>query len=320
MCAVSTAAEAQPVTLAKANGTFGAWVIRASFKASALYDDLDEGVLEYDWALPPNPTYRHGLMAVGDPVLFYASQSTKWSHPNGVYAFGMVSGPVYRGRVPDDQDMSHWTDEAHARRERDWVPIALDVFDEPITLGEIKAIDTLAQSELVSAPRMTPAYLTTAELARFVSEFFVEDYEAQAEAEAVDALERASEPERADPELNARIEKAATDAVVQHFEALNYQHTDVALDKVGWDSTFTKAGHPDVHVEIKGRKSDTPTVVITANEIERARDTAGWVLAVVTNALDRPTLAFYSADDVIAAAAPTHYRAPLTTSPGRPMH
>lgn len=107
---------------------------------------------------------------------------------------------------------------------------------------------------------------------------------------------------------NRAVELAAMRKVVEHFEG--WVPSDVSLQKVGWDITFTR-GAEERHVEVKGVSGRRPSVLLTRNEMERAANDALWSLAVVTQALVAPIVHVFDRDVVATAAVPYVYRAEL---------
>lgn len=120
----------------------------------------------------------------------------------------------------------------------------------------------------------------------------------------------------ADPLRNKRIEDASMAAVREFLEdpEQGWNVTDVSADKRGWDLD-ARRGRERLRVEVKGIGGPTPTVLLTPNEVRKAKEHADtWRLAVVTRA-DSPTrddIRWYDAVDVVAVASPALYRAELT--------
>ena len=71
----------------------------------------------------------------------------------------------------------------------------------------------------------------------------------------------------ADPQRRKEIEMIAMNAVIQTEKNHGYITRDVSADKCGWDISSYKEGHPDRHIEVKGRVKDATTLTVTRNEI-----------------------------------------------------
>ena len=89
--------------------------------------------------------------------------------------------------------------------------------------------------------------------------------------------------------------------VIEHFE--DWEHTDVSLQKLGWDITFTR-GAQERHVEVKGVSGRRPSVLLTRNEMDIAARDPLWSLMVVTQALVAPVVHEFDRDAVAVAASP----------------
>lgn len=111
-----------------------------------------------------------------------------------------------------------------------------------------------------------------------------------------------------DAARNRAVEIAAMQRVVEHFR--DWEHTDVSLQKVGWDITFTR-GAEERHVEVKGVSGRRPSVLLTRNEVNMAASDPRWTLVVVTQALVAPVVHEFDRAAVLDAAAPYVYRAEL---------
>ncbi|NMM24181.1 MAG: DUF3883 domain-containing protein [Phycicoccus sp.] len=83
-----------------------------------------------------------------------------------------------------------------------------------------------------------------------------------------------------------------------------------ALQKVGWDITFTR-GLDERHVEVKGVSGRRPSVLLTRNEVDKAAGDPLWSLVVVTQALVAPVVHEFDRNAVVDAASPYVYRAEL---------
>ncbi|MDD2899814.1 MAG: DUF3883 domain-containing protein [Desulfuromonadaceae bacterium] len=93
-----------------------------------------------------------------------------------------------------------------------------------------------------------------------------------------------------DQERKVKIEKAAIRACCKHYEALGYNVESVEKDNLGWDLEAT-SGRTKLLIEVKGLSGSSFSVELTPNEYKvfmQQKD--DYRLAVVTNALETPTL------------------------------
>ena len=95
-------------------------------------------------------------------------------------------------------------------------------------------------------------------------------------------------PRQLDPVRRARVERAAVDCVIAHYEALGFQCDSVEADNRGWDLEVTR-GAVRLVVEVKGCSGDSRQVELTPNEyaaMGHPRIREMYRLAVVTRALE----------------------------------
>lgn len=97
------------------------------------------------------------------------------------------------------------------------------------------------------------------------------------------------------PEHRRKVEKAAENAVISHYEGQGFECTRVTHLPCGYDFIFSK-GRKKMHVEVKGTSGTTPQFFLTRNEHNRGfKNNAAWHLAMVTDALtDAPKVQVYS--------------------------
>ena len=94
------------------------------------------------------------------------------------------------------------------------------------------------------------------------------------------------------PERRKQVEKAAEEAVREHYRAQGFSCTDVTRKNLGFDFIFTKR-RTELHVEVKGTSGTVPRFFLTRNE-NAYRDHPAWRFAIVTNALEpRPKVRVY---------------------------
>lgn len=87
------------------------------------------------------------------------------------------------------------------------------------------------------------------------------------------------------PEHRKKVEKAAEQVVIAHYEAKGFVTERVSHLPCGYDFLFTK-GNTERHVEVKGTSGPVPRFYLTRNEREIGmRSNPAWRLAMVTDAL-----------------------------------
>lgn len=97
------------------------------------------------------------------------------------------------------------------------------------------------------------------------------------------------------PEHRKSVEIAAENAVVEYYKNLGYTAERVAHLNLGFDFKFSK-NKRILYVEVKGTSSKNQSFFMTRNE-NNQRGKAGWILAIVTNALSKePEVHIYNND------------------------
>ena len=95
---------------------------------------------------------------------------------------------------------------------------------------------------------------------------------------------------RTDPVHNAKVETAAVNEVWMHYQRLGYRVKDVQRENLGWDLEAT-FGRIKLRIEVKGLSGSNPVGELTPNEFAAfSRNSPGYRLAIVTNALKSPNL------------------------------
>lgn len=99
-----------------------------------------------------------------------------------------------------------------------------------------------------------------------------------------------------DQEKKKKIEKAAVDVVVKHYDSLGYETESVESENVGWDYNFyQKEEH--LKVEIKGNSGKKINVELSPNEYSKMQmpeHINDYRVAIVTDALsDNPDLSIF---------------------------
>jgi DNA-binding transcriptional MerR regulator len=101
-----------------------------------------------------------------------------------------------------------------------------------------------------------------------------------------------------------RIEQIAMHTVMAHEQTQGYKVKDVSAEKCGWDVSAYKEGHPDRHIEVKGRAKGQSTLTITRNEIMYA-----------LNQEDKFWLAVVFVDEENNADGPYYVQKPFKVEP-----
>lgn len=105
--------------------------------------------------------------------------------------------------------------------------------------------------------------------------------------------DRGEKRQQPDPLLRCKVEKAAVEITVAHFEKQNYVIDSREKDNVGWDLNAT-CGTRLLRLEVKGLSGSEICVELTPNEyaqMQKWRDS--YYVCVVTNALTNPQLAVF---------------------------
>ena len=106
-----------------------------------------------------------------------------------------------------------------------------------------------------------------------------------------------------DYETRKKIEDAAVAYVRQHYQGLGYRVDSKETQNVGYDLEVADSSTGEIvgRVEVKGTSQQVPAFYITRNERSSAQVLDAWKLAIVTNAIDEPTMQILSADEMEAA-------------------
>ncbi len=99
-----------------------------------------------------------------------------------------------------------------------------------------------------------------------------------------------------DPEKRKKVELAAIEHVVTHYESKGYSVSDRQSDNCGYD-LFVKKGKSVLKVEVKGTSLDEQRFFLSRNERVKSVDPQ-WRLAIVSNALDNPELSVYNTKEM----------------------
>ncbi|MCT7944161.1 DUF3883 domain-containing protein [Shewanella septentrionalis] len=94
------------------------------------------------------------------------------------------------------------------------------------------------------------------------------------------------------PEKRKKVELAAIEYVVTHYERQGYSVSDRQSDNCGYD-LFVEKGKSVLKIEVKGTSFDEQRFFLSRNERAKSVDPL-WRLAVVSSALDNPELSIYN--------------------------
>jgi hypothetical protein len=99
----------------------------------------------------------------------------------------------------------------------------------------------------------------------------------------------------ADATRRAKIEHMAMQKVFEYERANGYTTKDVSAEKCGWDISAYKPGHPDRHIEVKGRAKGQGTITVTRNEIMYAlnQEDKFWLAVVFVDEEDNAEGSYY---------------------------
>ena len=83
--------------------------------------------------------------------------------------------------------------------------------------------------------------------------------------------------------------------VFEYEHAHGYTTRDVSAEKCGWDISAYKQGHPDRHIEVKGRAKGQSTITVTRNEIMYAlnQEDKFWLAVVFVDEEDNADGPYY---------------------------
>lgn len=87
-----------------------------------------------------------------------------------------------------------------------------------------------------------------------------------------------------DPSTNPIVEDAAVRAATTRLESDGWSVSSIESQKIGYDLRCTRNGD-ELHVEVKGTRSQQPAFIITEGELRRAQSDPDFMLIVVADAL-----------------------------------
>ena len=130
---------------ALSTASLGAWLVKASGAAPSTREHVRTRFSEVGtWCA--RPTYRTGLVAAGQPVLLWVSESEP-GLPAGLHSHGHTTGPASYGVMP----------------------VVIAPLDAPLLRSELLAHPELASLEVLRMPAgSNPSYVTPEQLALLV--------------------------------------------------------------------------------------------------------------------------------------------------------
>lgn len=286
----------------------GAWVFKCNPKAWKIDEFIADGNDWIEiWSVFEN--YRSAMIGDGQRAILWVSGSESGNTPRGIWGLGWTAGPRY---PVVDTSGDYWAN-PERRAAVDWfVPTDIVVLDEPILAADVRAHHPeLQHSEVFRSPQQAnPSWISKRELA-LLEDLLPEWPDRDAQAGGTITIGSAGAG-YGNPVTNKIVEEAAIAEVTAHYEALGYNVEDVGSQKLGWDLTCSSRMGGLRRVEVKGVAGQNPSVLLTRNELRSAQKDKYWELAVVTSALTQPTLAVFTAEDVIRSADGYVYQVDLS--------
>lgn len=292
------------------DGTFGAWVFRCNPRFYDLGPDIETGRLGGSWSMPNGSNYRLALMAEGQDVLLSVGGGSELT--SGVWGRGRLTGEVFREVLIPGRS---WTDRDRARTRESWAPLDLKFWSHPVERDRLKQDPTTSHSEFVRAPQVTPSFVTLEELTAIESlrgadtvlpVSTADGRKPSAQRSAATSTSRSSLSDAPTGHPRSQVEKAAIRTVISHFADQGYSVVDRQHERrIGFDLEFTKPGESSLHVEVKGRGSQSSTVVLTYSEMLAAVNDPQWRLALVPLALSTSAVVtVYRGDQLLREILP----------------
>ncbi|WP_214514793.1 protein NO VEIN domain-containing protein [Rhodococcus sp. WY5] len=284
----------------------GAWVFKCNPKVWDLRQYMKDGNDSIDdWSVVDN--YRSEMIRNGQRAILWASGPEVGQTPRGIWGIGWTTGQRYPSV---DETQGYWTDEDKRHSVQWFAPTDITLMKEPLTAAEIRDYSGLEDLEVFRSPQgANPSWISKDQLARLHD--LLEGWPEHEAGSGEPITVGAGGAGFGDPQTNKMIEDAAVDTATDHYTNLGYEVEDVGARSLGWDLTCIHASGDIRRVEVKGVSGPTPSILLTSNEIRSAREDENWELAVVTRALTKPTLAAYTASEVLEHAEGFVYRVDL---------
>lgn len=289
-------------------GSLGAWLVRWNPRVWDLeqyWKDARGGPIEH-WSVGDN--YRSRLMERGDRILLWVGGQS-CNYERGIWGSGLVTGePMYDVPLSNQAISPYWRDRSAGEQHRHFARVRITPLVNTAVTDATLRQHGVTDLEVQRQPQgISPSWVTREQMVRI-------DEVTRTQPDPATALAQAGGGRFEPATENQRVEQAAIKAVTAYYKGAGWTVRDVSMAKVGWDLSCTK-GSEIARVEVKGIRSVRPIVFLTANEIRAAEEVNHWYVAVVTRALDNPSVTEYSAQAALAAAVPYAYRANLQLTP-----
>lgn len=303
--------KAVPSSGAVSEDALGAWVLKCNpevWDVGSYIADGKPGISS--WTVVPN--YRAEMMSYGQRVLFWVTGAQDGPMPRGFWGAGWVTGEVRTtvnaDDVLDDEtiDVDYWIDHDARERMTHAVPVDLDIWDEPVRESDVIAVEGLDQLEIIRMRQASnPSWISSEQLALLDPLLPKWPEIGEPAAESIDLGVHGAG--FGDELTRAVVERAAVEAVERYYRGRSHEVVSVERERCGWDLTCTAPDGSITRVEVKGVSGSKRNVLLTRNEHRSAAVDDGWVLAVVTNAVQKPQVTIFEASEVEAAAEPFVY-------------
>lgn len=282
---------------------FGAWLLKANPDTWDIVGFREDGGgVITSWSVSGN--YRTEMMRTGDPVVFWVSGRSP-DMESGIWGVGHVLTPAYPKR-DDEVDDGYWLDLDAMSAVHSTVAVQIPLFEEPLPRADMKAMTGLQSLEVLRMPQGSNPSWVDADAWQVLQGVLGEPWVPLSPGVRRGVNDEFTRIESPDPATKALIEQAAIAAVKEWFGDA-WSIDDVQDDNCGWDLT-ARNGEAVSRVEVKGKAGPVVDIFLTPNERKSADSTEGWELAVVTQALDNPTISWFSSDDVASAATAALFR------------
>lgn len=295
---------------------FGAWVLKCDPHVWDLDLYLELGDRDITgWSVAQS--YRTDLMRAGQPVVFWVSGPKKGALTfRGVWGIGrLTSGAKWgKGLSAKRAKESGWLDVHKASDPGYSVSTDIVLWDDPIPADVFMADPVLAASEIVRVQQQSnPAFLTKQEYKALLA--LRKSWVGRTPTVEVEpATVTARGAGFGTAEQNRKVEAAAMKAASKYYRDAGYTVRDVSRLNLGWDLTAipkTTDEYP-IHVEVKGVSGSVPRVLLTRNEYVTSLEDEDWELAVVTQALTKPSVEVYLPKAVKKSSTPFAWQADLS--------
>jgi hypothetical protein len=286
----------------------GAWLLRCNpvskWDLAQFVNDGHERI--HAWSVKDD--YRANIIEPGDVALLW----TTGTHPiyrRGIWGWGHVTDYT-QTTLSDDEGDAYWFDQLD--RESVKYQASVDILiGNPLLDDDLRAsgIDDLEVQRQKQGSN--PSWVSKAQLARI--EHLRGAVPPFTEGGQTITVRRGGAG-FGTPKQNKLIEAAAMNLVKNLYRSRQWDCKDVSDENLGWDITFTRDDQI-AHVEVKGVGGARPVALLTANELHAAEVDDDWILVVVTNALQKPSVHHFTAAQVLESAKPYVFKSDLSTFP-----